>query len=179
MQIKNSGNLRKILSVIIAISLIAFWIFKYQEIKYYNNYFLYNESKLMELKDYIEKKNLEWYIYINEDLDAVLVTAKEEWLFRWELWNYIKSKKDPYLNILISELNIGYISNDQQQITVVVNKNIYWDEYNVIYYDPWYYKWKKELDEIDWSRFNVILKIFNDDWGVIDGCYGCNFWAWD
>ncbi|MDD2916551.1 MAG: hypothetical protein PHH70_01765 [Candidatus Gracilibacteria bacterium] len=179
MQIKNSGNLRKILSVIIAISLIAFGIFKYQEIKYYNNYFLYNESKLMELKDYIEKKNLEGYIYINEDLDAVLVTAKEEGLFRGELGNYIKSKKDPYLNILISELNIGYISNDQQQITVVVNKNIYGDEYNVIYYDPGYYKGKKELDEIDGSRFNVILKIFNDDWGVIDGCYGCNFGAWD
>ncbi len=143
----------------------------------YNNYYENNYNELNELKDYLLKNtNISWHVYTDKNKYPNLVENNN-----WEENCFYWSCSILNLNTIdnIKTLNINYLSVSDWIITINTKYNLYWDKNNQIYYSKWYYKWKKELDEIDENRFNVIVKIFNDDWGVINWCYGCFAWAWD
>lgn len=183
--IKN--NIKKLAFVIIIVTMTSRWFYVYNRNVYYDYYFENNRNFLILIKDYIVKNNLEGKIHLYEKWGK----NPEYTQFEWKLWKcYINNTCNEIIE-LMKKCNISGIWYYKYEN----NNYIYWNEgyyfvinsiypmYNFIennvVFSKWYYRWKKELDMIKWDEFNRIIKIFDDDWGVINWCYGCGWWGWD
>lgn len=142
--------------------------------EYRNSYFEKNQSRVSSICEYLIENNYSWHIYTDTSIYKNIVNNK-------------KSQKNCFIencnldkNILweIKKLNINFLFIQDKSITLKFKWKILWNEDNYIYYSSWFYKWKEELESINWNNIEKIIKIFNNDWWIINSCYECT-WAWD
>jgi len=190
------NNLKKIIIFLSIIPLIVIWYFltKYvSEIYYYGNYFEYNKKELILIKDYIDKNKMSGsYRNVNNKYSGDVYTKcaiqKTCFINNIKLVDFLQNLNIAKLNayvgysqetlLALKKMNSKEIDTWAIWIEFYPNKAIYWNSDNYIYYSSWFFKWKNEYDTFDGNSFIRIVKIFDNDWWVISGCYGCEDQPW-
>lgn len=173
---------------ILFILVIIFWI-TYSKNNYdASDYFLDNRPDFEYIVTYID----------SNDLNGSIHSSKSDWN-TWTLYNECIDKNncmilEKPLKSILEKLNVeyltAYLSIPWVDWDISIDNYLQWIHFflkgseNIksdmfLYYWKWFYSERKELENFNGSDFNIIHKIYSDDWGLIDWCYQCTAWAWD
>lgn len=183
-------NKKITLIIIWFIILIAIILNIYSKNNY--NYFQDNKESLELIKNYIKQKELSWRINLSNNLiqfNSWSIYKKCILNKKCSLWEkqLIKILKNLKINNIVAYSEYVWLLKDNWIDTDIIWISFYlndwlklsWSKDNFIYYSHWFYKWKIIKQSFNWNKFHRIIKIFNDDWWIINGCYWCGGWGWD
>lgn len=135
-----------------------------------NNYYEVNEKSIKYIVNYLTKNDIDGLIYGDTDKykNAVDNVKGSNCFFNKSC------KTSSEILELVKKLDIDFLSTNKKEWYIVIGTKlpIYWDKKNEIYYKKWFYKNKKVWDYIYKNSKDVLIKKFNDDYGVIN-------WYWD
>ncbi|MCP4523748.1 MAG: hypothetical protein GY828_06055 [Candidatus Gracilibacteria bacterium] len=148
----------------------------YNRNNYYNNYFDYNKESINIIQEYISLHSLSGHIYTD-------VKKYEPYLIPNEIneKNCYIEKCNVTSNIIqiFKNMNLNYLSVHGDTISMKTKRKLYGLKENELYYAVGYYVGKKEGEVIDNNSMHKIIKIFDNDWGIVNWCYGCGGGGWD